>query len=164
MPTGYYDRTHLKKQFCPRGHDTFIVGRRDGGGQCLECRRVEPKKKATAIYTESWYDKHPKYEAEKRWRVLGYINESGAIFNVSDFNRLFQIQGGKCKFCDKHQTELSRTLVVDRNHETRRVRSLLCDDCNRRVVGDHTVESALRLVEYLKHNLSQTPASDPTGT
>ena len=35
-------RVRKKKQFCPKGHDTFIVGR-DAWHQCRECARIEQR-------------------------------------------------------------------------------------------------------------------------
>ncbi|GAB1694290.1 hypothetical protein KRM28CT15_60930 [Krasilnikovia sp. M28-CT-15] len=32
-------------QYCPRGHDTFEVGRRSGNGECRECTREYARRK-----------------------------------------------------------------------------------------------------------------------
>lgn len=55
--------------------------------------------------------------------------------DLNDYNRMFQIQGGHCSICKKHQSDLPKALVVDHNHETGKVRGLLCDFCNRRVLS-----------------------------
>jgi hypothetical protein len=49
---------------------------------------------------------------------------------VIDFDRLYQIQQGKCAICLVHSTEFKRTLAVDHDHRTGMVRGLLCDGCN----------------------------------
>ena len=39
-------------------------------------------------------------------------------------------QDGKCGICGLPQSQLSRRLAIDHNHETDRVRGLLCGHCN----------------------------------
>ena len=47
-----------------------------------------------------------------------------------DYNSLFVAQEGRCAICGKHQSEVSRTLAVDHDHETGEIRGLLCHSCN----------------------------------
>lgn len=47
--------------------------------------------------------------------------------SLEQFNTLVQAQGGKCGICGETP---ERGLVVDHDHETDRVRALLCDHCN----------------------------------
>lgn len=86
------------------------------------------------------------------WKKYGILNTDGNSFTLNDYNRLFQIQGGRCAFktCNKHQSELERSLVVDHDHATGIVRGLLCSNCNHNLVNRHTLESALALIDYLK--------------
>lgn len=51
--------------------------------------------------------------------------------DLNEYNRLFQIQGGKCKLCDIHQSSLGVSLAVDHDHTTGKIRGLLCTTCNR---------------------------------
>lgn len=53
-------------------------------------------------------------------------------FNLSieDYNKLFELQGGKCAICRKHQSELRKSLSVDHCHNTMKIRGLLCNNCN----------------------------------
>ncbi len=46
-----------------------------------------------------------------------------------DYTRLYKLQGGKCRVCDK----FLRVLHVDHDHVTQRIRGLLCGKCNRGV-------------------------------
>lgn len=64
--------------------------------------------------------------------------------------KLSVLQGAKCGVCGKAESEFKNRLAVDHNHRTGLVRGLLCYRCNKFVVGRHTLESALRLVAYLK--------------
>ena len=98
------------------------------------------------------------------WKADGILNESGDVFGVNDFNRLFQIQGGRCKLCNKHQSEFDRNLCVDHDAETGHARGLLCMLCNRNMVGKHTLETAMKLVAYLQNNFSKARDCDSTDT
>jgi len=85
------------------------------------------------------------------WAKQGILNENSEPFKVNDYNRYFQIQGGCCKMCNKHQSDLKASLGVDHNHVTKAVRSLLCHTCNLKV-NNLTLEGALKIVDYLKEN------------
>lgn len=50
--------------------------------------------------------------------------------SVEQFAALFAEQRECCAVCGRHESVLSRRLVVDHNHDTNRVRGLLCDACN----------------------------------
>lgn len=49
---------------------------------------------------------------------------------LDDYNEMFAIQEGCCGICGKHQSELNTKLHVDHCHESGKVRSLLCGNCN----------------------------------
>lgn len=66
-----------------------------------------------------WNDKQRNYK---------YLINYG--ISLDDYNELFNLQDGKCKICEMHQSKLKRNLHVDHNHETGEVRGLLCQPCN----------------------------------
>ena len=45
---------------------------------------------------------------------------------LQDYNQMFDRQKGCCDICRRHQSEFSKALAVDHNHETGKVRGLLC--------------------------------------
>jgi len=49
---------------------------------------------------------------------------------IDIYNKMFDLQNGRCLICNKHQTELSKPLGVDHNHTTDKIRGLLCSHCN----------------------------------
>ncbi len=71
--------------------------------------------------------------------------------DVSDYNGMFIEQGGRCAICGKHQSEFVHSLVVDHNHETGKVRGLLCRACNLGIgmLGDvlEVMKNAIKYVE-----------------
>ena len=79
---------------------------------CKNCRKI--------------YDKNriPKSEKGKRETKFKY----DLTFN--QWQDLFNMQNGCCAICGKHQSKLKRRLDADHNHKTKKVRGLLCSQCN----------------------------------
>jgi hypothetical protein len=69
----------------------------------------------------------PKFRAATRNRQLKNIYG----ITLEDYNNMFESQKGCCITCKRHQSTLSKSLVVDHCHVTNVVRGLLCDYCNR---------------------------------
>lgn len=49
---------------------------------------------------------------------------------VDKYDQMFEDQNGRCAICGKHRKEFKKDLAVDHNHNTGRVRQLLCQFCN----------------------------------
>jgi hypothetical protein len=47
-----------------------------------------------------------------------------------EYFHMLEEQGGKCKICGIHQSELKNRLVVDHCHTSKKLRGLLCAECN----------------------------------
>ena len=47
-----------------------------------------------------------------------------------EYDEILIKQEGKCAICGRHQSELTRRLFIDHNHDTGKVRALLCYYCN----------------------------------
>lgn len=118
-------------QFCKYGHDTSIVGRYPRGN-CKECATLQVN--------------------ERNWRSLGVLNEFNQPFTLEDYDRHFDLQGGRCKLktCNTHRSKLRGSLVVDHDHKTGKFRGLLCSPCNTSIVGSNTLDSAVEVAEYLR--------------
>lgn len=72
----------------------------------------------------------------------------------TQWEALFELQGGKCPIClvdlKKINTSTNaETAFVDHDHESGRVRGLVCNVCNRSKIGSNTTATAKRLVEFL---------------
>lgn len=77
--------------------------------------------------------------------------------DITDYNIMFENQKGCCKICNTHISELNlkikKSLCVDHNHETGKVRGLLCDKCNRGLGLFCDDENLLyKAMEYLNRN------------
>jgi hypothetical protein len=116
------------------------------------CRVSDPVYRAK-LNTES-KDRYKKTGGFKHrelgWRQYGIVTESGEKFTEQEYNRIFQIQGGKCAICEVHQSLLKRALSVDHNHETGTVRGLLCNRCNWTIgLFNDQVKLMSKAAEYL---------------
>ncbi len=64
----------------------------------------------------------------------GYLKNTYGI-TKADHDLLYEEQGGVCKICKKEgflsSAKHKKKLAVDHDHETGRVRGLLCHNCNR---------------------------------
>lgn len=83
-----------------------------------------------------------KYKSEKRkldpekesirTRKRHYKNKYG--ITLDQYNKMFEKQKGLCAICNKSQRRYSTSgnirLAVDHNHNTGKVRELLCTECN----------------------------------
>lgn len=68
-----------------------------------------------------------------------------------NYNQLFYEQGGCCKICGRHQSNLNKALSVDHNHETKNVRGLLCISCNSMIgLAKESVINLQNAIKYLE--------------
>ncbi len=58
-----------------------------------------------------------------------YLQKAYGI-STAEYDELLVRQGGVCAICGAASDSRGRRLVVDHDHATGRVRSLLCGDCN----------------------------------
>lgn len=49
---------------------------------------------------------------------------------LEEYDQLLEAQGGGCAICGAKESTRGRRLGVDHNHETKKVRGLLCNHCN----------------------------------
>ena len=109
---------------------------RSGGlnSYCIDCQREKLRPMMKKIQLNSTY------------RKLGITQE--------DFNDMFIKQGGKCKICGKHQSDLKKTLSVDHDHGTGKIRGLLCTQCNLGIGyfydNIEMLQSVINYLEYYK--------------
>ena len=94
--------------------------------------------------------KNKKYNKENPDKRKSAILKYEYGITLDQYNKMFETQEGKCAICQRHQNELTRTLCVDHDHKTNKVRALLCVTCNTDV---SVVENRLEeMTKYLnKH-------------
>lgn len=106
------------KQFCSRSHDMSInrITSASGRHRCKIC--------ATAMSKE-WSNNHPKNRLVIQRRKL--LKKKYGI-TLEQYDELLKSQDGRCAICRCFPGK--KHLAVDHNHETGRIRGLLCTRCN----------------------------------
>lgn len=114
------------RRYCPKGHDTTVTGRYDS--HCKECVKAYQK-----IYRKAHPDKiraiGRKYEALFKDKIADSKLRSKYGITLLRKEEMFAAQAGKCATCTFVFISVS-SAHVDHCHTTKKVRGLLCSDCN----------------------------------
>ena len=105
-------------------------------------------------YRKTYATKNPLKVQEKNFRTkIFFLRKLDLTFE--QFNDLLVLQKGLCAICDKpessvHQSGTKRLLSIDHDHDTNKVRGLLCKKCNTAIgmLGDDP-KLVMRAYEYL---------------
>ena len=83
---------------------------------------------------------------QSRWRII----KSKYGLTKEEWMDIFNSQGGACALCNTHQSEFNKSLCTDHDHETGKVRGLLCIMCNTALaqLGD-SKESIKKVLGYV---------------
>lgn len=104
-------------------------------------------------------------------RTYQYRQKLKADFGLTlkDYNRMFEAQGGACAICYKPESKLLRSkanlqyvqrLSVDHDHQTTKVRGLLCSKCNRALgYFNDDPELLIRAAAYVRLHRSNEVAA-----
>lgn len=97
---------------CKYGHRTE---RNTSTGQCLDCSKRKDRLRRGSTDPEFASLKSREKHLKTRYGI-----------NLAEYMRLVDVQDGRCAACGAVTTDL----VVDHNHDTDKVRGLLCSLCN----------------------------------
>lgn len=114
-------------------------------------RKKNPQKQAEA--QRRWKQCHP--EAVKRHDRVQSLKKYG--LTPAGWEELWHNQGdGLCAFCwrqmtrPKHSVPEGTDACVDHEKDTKNVRGLVHNRCNRCYIGPHTIETARQLLTYME--------------
>lgn len=114
--------------------DNKTRSRMDECGKCYYARTRERRREVArrwyadggwrnvAVYTQSQKGKDTRVRNTRKSTLRFYG------LTESDFDEMFEAQGGRCAICYEIPEKI---LCVDHDHETGKVRALLCDPCNK---------------------------------
>lgn len=91
----------------------------------IACKRYADKNrdKRRALSLQWWKD--------NKCRARGYQLKAKYGITLEDYERMLESQNGVCAICRTLGSQPRRQfLCVDHCHETKKVRGLLCSDCN----------------------------------
>ena len=80
---------------------------------------------------------------------------------IEGYNALFAAQNGSCPGCSRHQSDIGRSLCVDHDHKTGKVRGLLCHSCNSLLgMAKDKTETLASLIKYLINSTESEVQTD----
>lgn len=97
-------------------------------------------------------EQHSKRRGKKRHREYRreYRLKANYGITLEEYNQMFEEQNGCCAICETHQSKLKQTLCVDHCHQTKKVRKLLCSNCNRGIgMFQDNAKLLIKAAEYL---------------
>lgn len=122
--------------------------------------RTDEQKKKHAEYMREYNKRKPEKKKiyRKNYRENHKANQLRAKYGITveEYQAMFDSQGGVCKLCGLEETtrisrgDGIRSLAVDHDHNTGKVRGLLCHQCNV-VLGQYEKHKDLfpKFQEYL---------------
>lgn len=117
-----------------------------------EYQRAYYKKNAEKIKARmrKWYANHLGYRQNQN------LKRSFGI-TLNDYNKMLKEQKGVCAICGEKETRKNKygvkSLAVDHNHKTDKIRGLLCMRCNLFIGGmKEDINMVLKVVDYLKND------------
>ena len=131
----------MKSKLCPRCNKVLSVkkfnkaSRRDGyQTYCRDCHNLMQREK---------YSKDPSQKIKRQIRAARrkgrdpFVQRKAELrrlygITFEDYTLLFKKQNGVCAICLK-TCKTRKSLSVDHNHDTGKVRGLLCNRCNRAI-------------------------------
>jgi hypothetical protein len=110
---------------------------------CIECRREYEVESYHKHKHKRPYD-YQYHRNDKLKRIYG--------ISYAEYLNMLEAQGGCCAICGTNDTGKRKAFAVDHNHETGKVRGLLCSNCNTGIGNLKENEGImLRAIEYLRN-------------
>lgn len=107
---------------------------------CKECHRSRAR--------QYWKNKPLSKEEQKEKN----LQRSFGI-GLKEYNQMLQEQNNSCAICGKNADSLSRSLAVDHDHTSGKIRGLLCMYCNTALGKfEDNKTNLLNAVSYLERN------------
>lgn len=102
---------------------------------CLDCRKegLSNKRKVTGKPPLCATHRRARRAARRNYSWERHIQETYGL-TPDEYWAIYEAQGGKCYICQR-ATGARKKLSVDHCHKTGMVRGLLCQKCNRDVLG-----------------------------
>jgi|ERR1051326_5852231 hypothetical protein len=128
---------------------------------------IEVKREKTRIRNILWRQNNreqyiksaKKYRDANEVKIKNYKLKTNYGISLEQYNVMFEKQDGKCAICGNpeyaihNSTKRVQKLAVDHCHKTKKIRGLLCQDCNRGIGKFHDDISRLKnAINYLSNS------------
>lgn len=120
---------------------------------CKACGKSQHREKWDSMSAEDRRKWNAKQNANKEYHK-NYRLSSKYGLTLEQFNNMYKEQNGQCAICSTAVPD--NKICVDHNHNTGRVRHLLCHNCN--VILGHAFEDPsilIKCAEYLNVDLQK---------
>lgn len=114
---------------------------------CKECKN-KSMNKWRELNRSKYNENMRKLRATDKERFKNIDLKRTYGITLEDYNKMLVEQSYACKICKKENTSIKRTLAVDHDHVTGKVRGLLCYACNRAL---HTLDNIKLFETALKY-------------
>jgi hypothetical protein len=132
--SGFHRKTKAKDGFQPwcktcasKGHAEYRIQHAEELSDKAAKYYIENREKKI-IQVAEYYTKHAK-------EIISYTTEYNLQrkygLTIEKYNEMLETQDNGCIICGKTPEENGKRLDVDHNHNTGKVRGLLCGNCNR---------------------------------
>ena len=119
--------------------------------KCKWCEKdFEPRRRDQVFCRRKCKDYHCRWKGDSE--QSGKWKQRGGRLRIthSEYQKLFDAQNGKCAICHKPKGKIA--FMVDHNHNTGKIRGLLCWTCNRGLGFFHdNADKLLAAAGYLKN-------------
>lgn len=136
------------KCLLPKDPSEFSANNRSKDGKHVWCKSCVAS-----------YNRGRKTTAKDKLRIKTTHRKSKLKINyqlsVEEYEAMYLVQEGRCAICKREHT-----LVVDHNHETGKVRGLLCPGCNHGLGRFRdNIDVLQSAIEYLRKDVSNDGSS-----
>lgn len=132
--------------------------------QCKERRKqyYQKNKEKYQQYQKNRYQENPEKIKEQRKQYyknnVQKTKNSNLLLNygitIEEYNSIFIKQKGKCAICGRQRSEFKKDFAVDHDHKTKKIRGLLCNNCNRGIgFLKDCVEIVFKAYKYLQKSV-----------
>lgn len=125
-------------------------------GKVKRCKDCAPDSKRPAPYPGPRCATHHRQNVA-RMKANNHARSIVARYGITaeQYAALYAFQGGRCAICWRAKG-VSKRLAVDHDHNTLKVRGLLCKTCNFDLLGRYDIDALQRAIDYLR----RPPARD----
>ena len=115
----------------------------------------QDNKEAIAQTTKNWQiqnkDRIKACPSNSPKRRMGYHRKYAYGLTDDEFSQKIKSQDGRCKICNRPFYEECGAPCVDHDHETEKVRDLLCHNCNRALgLFKESIKTLRTAIQYLE--------------
>lgn len=111
-----------RKSVCPECGRDFIISLINKKYCSNVCMVKFNKRLYYQNNKEKWAENWKRRTINRRIKQFG-INEE-------EYNKMVDKVNNRCEICGRHTKELEKSLCIDHDHNTGKIRGLLCSDCN----------------------------------